>query len=106
MPIPLLLLPFGLVYSHNILHNIRIHIMVGSTWLLRRAGYGALSRAGVSCGPLLAPTGPGRASSGNAGLRPKYTHGVPWCAWMLVLLLVSLVLLLVSLVLPLVLFRL
>jgi hypothetical protein len=53
------------------LHNIRIHIMVGSTWLLRRAGYGALSRAGVSCGPLLAPTGPGRASSGNAGLRPK-----------------------------------
>ena len=33
--------------------------------MLRRAGYDAHSRVGVSCGPLLAPTGPGRASSGN-----------------------------------------
>jgi hypothetical protein len=45
------------MYSQNILHNIRIHIMVGSTWLLRRAGDGALSRApgfraGLSSPPL------------------------------------------------------
>ena len=45
------------MYSHNILHNIHIHIMVGSTWLLRRAGYDALSRApgfraGLSSPPL------------------------------------------------------
>ena len=48
----MLLLPSGLIYSHK-----SIHITVGSTWLLRRAGYGALSRARFRAGLPSPPLG-------------------------------------------------